>query len=207
VRFEGWSQEAIRFYAGLERDNSKAYWTAHHDTYEREVRAPMEALLAELGDRHGDGHVFRPYRDVRFSKDKSPYKTAIGATLDDGGYVQLSSRGLSVGRGYYVMERDQLDRYRRAVDDDRTGSQLQEIVDALDAQGITVTAHEVLKTAPRGYPKDHPRIGLLRHKGLVAWQELPVEPWLATPAAKDRVVAFLEAAEPLNGWLDAQVGP
>ena len=73
--------------------------------------------------------------------------------------------------------------------------------------GIEVTGHESLKTAPKGYPKDHPRIELLRHKGLVTWQQWPVAAWLGTRKAKDRVVAFFLASQPVVSWLDANVGP
>ena len=102
MTFNGWPAEALEFYEGLAADNSKAYWTAHKDSYERDVYAPMAALLAELEPDFGEGKTFRPYRDVRFSADKSPYKTNIGATVGDDGYVQLDARGLAVGSGMSV---------------------------------------------------------------------------------------------------------
>ena len=108
VSFGGWPADAIDFYDGLEEDNSKAYWQAHKATYDRSVRGPMEELLAELAGQFGPGRIFRPNRDVRFSADKSPYKTAIGATMDNGGYLQLSAAGLAAGRGMYMMAADQL---------------------------------------------------------------------------------------------------
>src|SRR5207302_3398834 len=128
--FRGWPAEAIEFYEGLEADNSKAYWQDHKDVYETLVRGPMDELLAELAAEFGEGKVFRPYRDVRFSADKSPYKTAMGATLGKGGYIQLSSAGLGCGSGMYVMAPDQLERYRRAVGEDATGRQLVKLVGA-----------------------------------------------------------------------------
>lgn len=82
--FQGWPAEAVEFYQGLEADNSKVYWQAHRGSYDDHVRRPMEQLLAELGTEFGEGRIFRPYRDVRFSADKSPYKTAIAATLSGG---------------------------------------------------------------------------------------------------------------------------
>jgi uncharacterized protein (TIGR02453 family) len=207
VTFRGWPAEAIEFYEGLEADNSRSYWMAHKATYDEQVRGPMLALLAEMEAEFGAGKIFRPNRDVRFSADKSPYKTAIGATLERGGYIQFSATGLSAGSGMYVMEPDQLERYRQAVDDDTTGEQLSQLVAEAAGQGISVIGHDMLKSAPRGYRKDHPRIDLLRHKGLVAWKEWPVASWLGTAAAKRRVVEFLRACRPLNDWLAAQVGP
>ncbi|MGQ0804910.1 MAG: DUF2461 domain-containing protein [Actinomycetota bacterium] len=207
MTFRGWPAEAIEFFEGLEADNSKTYWQDHKPVYEKQVRAPMDELLAELEPNFGEGKVFRPYRDVRFSKDKSPYKTSIAATLAEGGYISLSAEGLGAGSGMYMPARDQLERFRRAIADDRTGKKLAGIVDGLRGAGIEVTAHDVLKTAPRGYPKDHPRIELLRHKGLIAWKQWPVAGWMGTAKAKDRVVEFLRAAGPLNAWLDKNVGP
>ena len=206
MAFSGWPAEALEFYEGLAADNSKAYWTAHKDAYERDVHAPMAALLAELEGEFGAGKIFRPYRDVRFSADKSPYKTAIAASLADGGYIQLSAEGLGAGAGHYQMAPDQLERYRRAVAEDSTGAELRGIIATAGEHGIDVSGHGSLKTTPRGYPKDHPRADLLRHKGLIAWQQWQPAAWLGTAAAKDRVAGFFRATRPLCGWLDQHVG-
>ncbi|HET6212903.1 MAG TPA: DUF2461 domain-containing protein [Micromonosporaceae bacterium] len=206
MAFRGWPAEALEFYDGLTADNSKAYWTAHKDVYEQVVRAPMVELLAELEAEFGAAKIFRPNRDVRFSADKSPYKTAIGASLDGGGYVQLSARGLAAGNGMYMMAPDQLERYRHAVAQDHTGKPLEAIIAEVKRHRIDVEGHDQLKTAPRGYPKDHPRVDLLRCKGLIAWKQWPVAAWLGTAAAKSRVVDFLHAAQPLHAWLAEYVG-
>jgi uncharacterized protein (TIGR02453 family) len=207
MAFSGWPTEAVEFFDGLEADNTKQYWTAHKAVFDASVHAPMAALLAELADEFGDGRIARPYRDVRFSADKSPYKTAIYAILDDGGYVNFSADGLVVGMGYHHMEPDQLDRYRRAVADDASGAELAGVVGRLTAGKVEVGGSSSLKRVPRGYPADHPRADLLRHKGLIAWRHWPVASWLHTRAAKQRVVDFLRAAAPLQAWLDEQVGP
>jgi uncharacterized protein (TIGR02453 family) len=205
MSFHGWPEDALDFYEGLEADNSKAYWAANKATYEASVLGPMNELIDELGPEFGEGKIFRPYRDVRFSKDKSPYKTVIGAVVGDG-YIQLSANGLAVGNGMYSMAPDQLERYRQAVAADETGAELEAVISAVEQHKIAVHGHEVLKTAPRGYPADHPRIELLRYKGVVAWQEWPVESWLTTPDAKQHVVGFLVATRPLAAWLAAHVG-
>jgi uncharacterized protein (TIGR02453 family) len=205
VAFRGWPAEAIEFYEGLEADNTKTYWQAHKSEYEQLVYQPMQQLLAELAPEFGEGRIFRPYRDNRFSQDKSPYKTAIAATLAAGGYIHLSADGLGAGCGLYHLGGDELERYRQAVVDDRSGTELDEIVRAAAKRGIEVTSHETLKTAPRGYPKDHPRVELLRHKGLVTWRHWPVGSWLGTSQAKKRVVDFLHASAPLKQWLATHV--
>jgi uncharacterized protein (TIGR02453 family) len=207
MAFCGWPAEAVEFYRGLSADNTKAYWTEHKQVYDSLVHAPMAELLAELEPEFGPARIARPYRDVRFRADKSPYKTAIYATLEAGGYVKFSADGLTAGLGYFMMAADQLDRYRRAVADDSSGAGLTEIIARLDAGQIQVGGTQDLKSAPRGYPRDHPRLDLLRHKGLIAWRDWPVAAWLATAAARRRVADFLHAAAPLQDWLDEQVGP
>ena len=206
MSFKGWPDSALDFYDGLEADNTKAYWLDHKAVYERDVKAPMEALLAELAPEFGETKMFRPYRDTRFSRDKAPYKTAIAARVGDG-YVQLSAGGLMAGAGYYHMAPDQLERFRTAVAADGPGRRLEGVVGTLRAARLEVAAMETLKTAPRGYPKDHPRVELLRHKGLVAMKAWPVASWLGTAGAEKRVVEVFRATTPLLAWLRSYVGP
>jgi uncharacterized protein (TIGR02453 family) len=205
MAFAGWPVEAVEFYEGLEADNTKAYWQEHRSVYERCVKGPMEELLGELAKDFGAGRVFRPYRDIRFSTDKTPYKLNCAAHLE-GGYISFAADGLFVGSGLYMPEPEQLRRFRAAVDDTKAGPRLVAIVTALRNGGYDVGAHEVLKTAPRGYPKDHPRIELLKDKGLVMSKSWPTGSWLGTPKAKDRVATCLKAARPLNAWLERHVG-
>ena len=204
--FKGWSDAAVEFFDGLEIDNSREYWHSHKAIYDEQVRKPMEALLDELAKEFGEGKIFRPNRDIRFSLDKSPYKTNIAATLSKGGYISFSAEGLGVGSGMYMPMPDQLDRLRRAIADDKTGTALVKLVDKVRGGGIEVRAHDELKTAPKGYPKDHPRIDLLRMKGLITWKQWSVATWMRTAKAKARIVEVLHAAKPINAWLDAHVG-
>ncbi len=206
MTFQGWTDAILDFFEGLEADNSKTYWQAHKKVYDEQVRAPMQELLADLTDEFGEPKIFRPNRDIRFSADKTPYKTQIGATLAGHGYVQLSANGLAVASGTYAFASDQLARYRRAVALDLPGEALAKVVNDARSAGLTITAASTLTTAPKGYPKDHPRIELLRMKGLVTWKQWPVEPWLATAKAKDKVVSVLRASVPLARWLDVHVG-
>jgi uncharacterized protein (TIGR02453 family) len=206
MTFRGWPAEAVEFYEGLEVDNTKAYWTEHKAVYETAVHAPMAALLADLADEFGEGKVFRPYRDVRFSADKTPYKTAIAATVGPG-YVHLSADGLMAAAGMYHLAADQLDRYRRAVADEGSGAELEGLIGALRKSRIEVHGTDPLKTVPKGYAKDHSRADLLRNKGLIATKEWPVASWLGTATAKSRIVDVLRAARPLCCWLDEHVGP
>jgi uncharacterized protein (TIGR02453 family) len=206
VGFRGGPAAALEFYVGLEADNTRTYWLAHKTDYDENVRGPMQALLDELAPTWGPGKIFRPYRDVRFSADKTPYKTHIGALLEGGAYAQLGAEGLAAGCGIWHMESDTLRRFRGAVDSDPTGKELTTIVDALRRKKIDVIARESLKTVPRGFDREHPRADLLRHKGLAAWMAWPVEPWLGTAKARVNIEKFLRSAEPLRDWLRTNVG-
>jgi uncharacterized protein (TIGR02453 family) len=201
MTFSGWPEEALDFYDSLAADNTKTYWTANKAVYEEKILRPMADLTEELATEFGEPKIFRPYRDVRFSPDK----THIGAVIGGSGYVQLSAEGLGAGAGMWEMNPEQLARYREAVASDRPGGELEEIVAEIEKADIIIHGHGALKSAPRGYPVDHPRITLLRYKGLTAWKQWPVEPWLESEQAKDRVVSFLRTAGPLCSWLTENV--
>lgn len=208
--FRGWPPASLDFYRDLEQNNTRSFWQAHREVYERDVKAPFLALGELVADEFGPLHVFRPNRDVRFSKDKSPYKTRCYAVTEgEGGeayYVELSTRGLVVASGYWMMATDQLVRYRAAVDDADAGAALEQIVAGLRADEMTVEGHG-LKTAPRGYARDHPRVELLRHKSMAAVRTFAPARWFSTAAAAERIVGVWRAARPLNDWLASRVGP
>lgn len=210
MAFSGFSPAALRFYEGLAADNSKTYWQANKPVYDIEVRGAMDALLADL-DAFGPFRIFRPYNDVRFAKGRPPYKEQIGATGErEGGavyYVAFSAAGLMVGAGYYAMATDQLDRFRTAIADDARGREAESLCAALENNGYRIGAMEELKSAPRGYPKDHPRIELLRRKGLSAFKSWDPAAWLHTKQAAKRVRDSWTEMGPLLDWLDAHVGP
>lgn len=205
MTFTGIPIAALDFYEGLEADNSKTYWNQHKDIYQASVRAPVTALAEALTAQFGDVYLFRPYRDLRFSRDKRPYKEHQGATVGPH-YFHVDAAGLFAATGYYQMSPDQVERYREAVDEETTGPTLEKIVVRLRADGYEVGG-EQLKTKPRDYPANHPRIELLRHKALVAWVSFGSPGWLTTPEAADRVAAAWRDMAPLQNWLDGHVGP
>jgi uncharacterized protein (TIGR02453 family) len=211
MTFRGWPQSALEFYAGLEADNSKAYWLAHKQVYDECVKAPFVALSGEISREFGPLHVFRPNRDIRFAKDKSPYKTAAAAvTESEGGaafYVQISSEGLYVGSGYYHLAPDQLERYRAAVADPKSGPKLEKAVAALRKNRYEVASRDSLQRAPRGFAPDHPRVELLRMKGMHVGRSYGAPAWLHSSRALDRIVTAWRDAAVANRWLDKFVGP
>jgi uncharacterized protein (TIGR02453 family) len=203
--FRGWTEDCQRFFIGLELDNSKSYFEANRKLYQERVKGPLEALLAELEPEFGRGKITRPNRDIRFSNDKSPYKTRIYATAERGGYVGLDARGLSAGAGHYELDKDQLEGYRAAVVADQTGSRLLAVVHKLEAGGYEVGGEE-LKRTPAGLPAEHPRARLLRHKRLYVWKSFGLQPWLGTAQVKDRVTEVWRDAEPLLEWTGKVLG-
>ena len=210
-RFAGFSPDAFRFYAELHVDNSKAFWEANKQRYLESVRAPLEALARELEGAFGEWHMFRPYRDLRFTKDRRPYKEhqgllfgGRGPSVPGGQYVQLSREGMYVGFGAYQMREDQLARYRRAVADDRAGGQLEEILAELTALGYVLEG-ETLKRAPQGFPLDHPRVALLKRKGVFAGADYEPAEWMYGPEALERIAKVFADGERLCAWLRAHV--
>jgi uncharacterized protein (TIGR02453 family) len=206
VTFTGIPTAALDFYEDLEADNSKSFWTAHKHVYDECVRAPFEALAAELEKEFGPAKLFRPYRDVRFSKDKTPYKTHQGIWFGEAAaYLHVSAAGLFVAAGYWDTSSAQVERLRRAVADDVAGPALHRAVTAVTKKGFEIGG-EQLTRVPSGYPKDHPRADLLRYKSLTAHRELGCPAWLATPKAKTEIAKQWRALAPLTSWLDTHVG-
>lgn len=211
MQFTGFAPAVFAWFDGLERDNTKAYFTATRDHYEAEVRGGLEALLDELAETFGgSSRVFRQQRDLRFTPDKTPYKTRTYGVLQGAPgsfYAELSARGLYAGSGYYGLSSDRLERFRAAAADDATGPALAEAASAVEDAGLEL-AGASLRTAPRGYPRDHPRIELLRRKALFAGRRIaPGADGIGREAALAHVAGTWRAAAPLNEWLDTHVGP
>jgi uncharacterized protein (TIGR02453 family) len=209
AEFTGIPEAALDFYDDLEVDNTKSFWTAHKDTYDTAVRGPMTALAKALEPEFGEAKVFRPYRDVRFAKDKTPYKTHQGVFIARGPatgyYVQVSAPGVRVGVGYYEASGPRLARIRSAVADDRRGPELERLVDSLQASGWELGGDK-LKTSPKGYAADHPRIELLRHKSMTLAKSYGFEPFIHTPELLDRVREDWREATPFVTWVSDNAG-
>jgi len=221
TRFEGFGPDVREWFQGLEADNSREYFSAHRAFFEESVRGQMAALLTELGETFGgEVKMFRPNRDIRFSADKSPYKTntyglLLGAEIaPDGLYASISAEGLVAGSGYHVMARDQLERYRELADDDRLGPELAKLLGQAEKKGLEIWS-ESLATAPRGYATDHPRITLLRRKSLALGARRDGggdgggdgrRDGISRADALRFVTRTWRAAAPVTGWLDEHVG-
>ena len=206
AEFTGFPSQALDFYDDLEVDNSRTFWEKHKGTYEYSVRRPMVALCSALAEEFGDAKVFRPFRDVRFAKDKTPYKTAQGAFVEvgpaTGWYVEVSARGVRTGAGFYDATGPRIASIRAAIDDDRRGNDLAQMLKKLEANGWVIGGH-VLKTAPRGYDLSHPRINLLRHKSLTIGHDYGFEPIIHTPELLEAVRDDWRTLRPFVEWVTA----
>jgi uncharacterized protein (TIGR02453 family) len=208
--FSGFPVAALDFYDDLEMDNTKSFWEKHKHVYDESVKAPMVALMAALTPEFApDGRtakIFRPYRDVRFAKDKTPYKTHQGAYVavapSTGWYVQVSAAGVRTGAGFYEASGTRLSAFRDAIAHDRTGPELEAIIRKLERAGVSIGG-EKLKTSPRGYDAGHPRIDLLRHKTLTVGRELGFGPEISTASLLDLVRKDWRSYRPLVDWVVA----
>jgi uncharacterized protein (TIGR02453 family) len=207
--FTGFPEAALDFYDDLEMDNTRSFWEAHKSVWTESVKAPMTALTDALAGEFGAPKVFRPYRDVRFAKDKTPYKTHQGAFVASGPacgwYVEISARGLRTGGGFYDASGPDLARVRASIDHEATGKELQRILAKLEKAGFEVGGDR-LKTTPRGYDADHPRIDLLRHKSITVGRPYGFDPVIHSPELVDAVRRDWRALRPLVDWVSLRLG-
>ena len=204
MTFEGFRPAALDFYADLDVDNTKSFWEANKGVYAECVAGPMKVVCGELPPPVGEAKVFRPYRDVRFAKDKTPYKTHQGAFVavapSTGYYVELSPRGVRVGGGFYEASGPRLAARREAMAEEKTGRALARLLTRFEKDGWEVGG-EQLKTAPRGYDVTHPRIDLLRRKQLFVGRPYGFGDDAIGPGLVDRVRADWAALRPLVEWV------
>lgn len=210
--FTGFGEGAVDFFDGLAADNSRTYWQAHQDTYQQAVAGPLRALAEELAEEFGPTKVFRPYRDLRFSADKRPYQehASLAAGSTDGVgtayYLRLSPDGLFLAGGLYRPPRAALERFRRLQDDPATAADLDATLAELARRGFPLEEGAPVRTAPRGWSRDHPRIDLIRRTNLIVARAYEPEAWLHTPRCREVVVEGWRTVLLWNTWLDAHVG-
>jgi uncharacterized protein (TIGR02453 family) len=192
----------------LEANNDRDWFKANRARYDDNLVAPARALGEDLSDL-GRPHLFRPWNDTRFHM-RPPIKEQVGLAIGHEGaggfYVELSLDGFLVAAGIHQPAPDQVDRMRRAIDAGRTASGLTRAITRAREAKLELN-EPALARAPRGYPADHPRVELLRHRGVTVARRHELGPWLHRPQAGARIRKELEAAAPLVRWLREHVGP
>jgi uncharacterized protein (TIGR02453 family) len=215
--FDGFPLEAHRFLADLTVNNDRAWFNEHKAVYERSIKAPAEAFAAAMQerleaqfDRGFKAHLFRIYRDSRFSKDKTPYHAylrvgfhPLGGGRDDwtGFFLSFEPQSITLGAGLFWLDGKNLDAFRAAIADDVTGGDIQALLDGYFARGMRLHAPS-LKRAPAPYGPTHPRAELLKHKGFALFHDVTDFDAAATPAFLDTCLAAYAEMAPLNDWLE-----
>ncbi len=218
--FSGFPDPDATFFLELADKQSREWFQAHKQQHQEQYVLPMKALLAEVapniaglfpGRTVSDPRIFRINRDVRFSADKSPYKTHVGGWLGfdrpEGTpplpavvYVQLGTESF-VGAGHYVLDPGQLARFRFAIADNGTGPALQKIIAKLEKAGHKPEAHDALKRVPKGIDPAHPRADMLKWKSLTDRYPSPARETVGSAGFVDWLAARTKEAAPLINWL------
>jgi hypothetical protein len=208
--FHGWPADALAFLAELEQDNTRTFWIANAHRHRAALLEPTRALAAALTAEFGPPRIFRPHVDRRFRPTADPYRTDAGLTVAGPAgtpyALVLSTRGLAVQIGYRIFDPAQLRRYRAAVDG-AAGEELVDVLARLHGAGLVPDGVPALVERPRGRPRDHPRLPLMRLRALHVDRTWPAGAWLETAEPLDRVRDAWRAAGPLADWLDRHVGP
>ena len=231
TEFAGFRPAALTFLRSLKRNNTREWFQAHRDDYEREVRAPLAALVEEMDVRFaalapeivGDPKrsLFRIHRDVRFSSDKSPYKTnaacwfyhgdagrGVGSTTPHGGagfYFQIEPGGSMIGGGIWMPPRPTLARLREQIDEDYRALTRVLLDAALRKRFGGLDESSMLTRMPRGYADTHPAAALLRHQSYTVGRSLS-DAELFSPKLPDLLARDFARILPLVRWFNGALG-
>ena len=205
VAFGGFGPDLVDFFDQLADHNDRAWFKLHKQQYETQVAEPLRSLAAALEPEFGAIKVYRPYRDIRFSPDKRPIQehAALSATDDRGYgyYLQVSAGGLLLAGGLYQPPRERLEQFRTMLDDPASADEVRRRLGAAERSGFELSDDGKLKAAPRGFSRDHPQIGLLRHTQLALVATYEPAAWLAEAACYDRVRDGWAHLGAWNDWL------
>jgi len=225
MTFAGFPDLTFKFLRGIARDNSKSFFEAHRDDYEAGYVEPAKELVVALGPKlqkisknisfepRVNGSLFRINRDVRFSKDKSPYKTHLDLWFWDGDrrgwdspgfFFRMFADRVMLGAGMHHFEKPALEAYRAAVLDDKKGKALARAIAEAERSGAKVGG-ATRKTVPRGLDPEHPRAQLLLHEGLFATFEEKVPRAARSGAFVDWCVERFRGAAPVAKWISASM--
>ena len=221
-QFHGFPEACFKFYLELAQHNERAWFNEHKAQFEASVMTPARDFVEAMGirlqeivpgvvaDPRVDRSIFRIYRDVRFSRDKSPFKTQLAlwwwqgsrARMENSGfYFQLQPPDLMLGVGIYRFPDNLLESYRQAVIDPQYGAALQHAIQQVHQHGNYTVGGQYYKKVPRGYDPDHPNASLLLHNGLYTGFEIPVPDLLYTPELVDFCFDRFNEMLPLHTWL------
>jgi uncharacterized protein (TIGR02453 family) len=220
--FDGFPRECLDFYAQLAQNNNKIWFQEHKKDYDNYVMEPARDFVLVMGERlrefvpgiHADPRVnksiFRINRDVRFTNDKSPYKTNLGMWFWEGEHPRMENSGfyfhlelpnLMIGTGIYLLPKNLLKAYRDAVVDPDFGATLVQAIKEVSANGPYQIGGKHYKRVPRGYDKDHENAELLLYNGLYAGHESEVPEEFFSSKLVDYCMEKYTDTLPIHRWL------
>jgi len=223
--FTGFPKQTLTFLRGLRRNNTKAWFDAHRADYDRYWVAPAKDFVVAVGkavrpiapveaEPRINGSIFRVNRDVRFSKDKTPYKDHLDfwfwegtrKTAPSGFFLRVSPDGVGIGVGAHGFDRDRLGAYRCAVVDPKSGAALSRAVTAVTKAGYAVEG-QTYKQTPRGFePKNERQEQMLRHSALWIGEDHELSPLVHRAELVDWAVGEWKQMKPIHRWLVDHVG-
>jgi uncharacterized protein (TIGR02453 family) len=222
AEFPGFPQQALQFFQEIRENNNKAWFDQHKDDYAHYVQQPAQDFVMALGAKlqeiaggisfdpslSGSGSILRIYRDIRFSPDKTPYKTYLAMRFWEGAnrkevysglFIWLDSTGAGLHLGQHEFSKEYLSAFRDAVDNPQSGAELQKALSAI--QPHARIGGEKFTNVPRGFAQDHPRGDLLKYKGLHANTELIAPAIVTGEGFLPLCVDYFEKLLPLHNWL------
>lgn len=223
--FSGFPKAGVQFLADLASNNKRVWFQANKKIFQEQLQQPAQHFVLDLGVRlqeispgisydtrtNGSGSLMRIYRDIRFSKDKTPYKTNISMVFWEGPGKKLANPGFFIrfepsGGGIYVgqhvFDKAKLSVYRDAVTDDQLGPELEEALAQVNAVGSYEVGGEHYKRVPRGYDPEHPRAAYLKYNGLWAVNPTAVqEADLYQSELVDICFEHCRRMDPIQRWL------
>ncbi|MFQ5907557.1 MAG: DUF2461 domain-containing protein [Thermoplasmata archaeon] len=222
--FTGFPEEGLHFLQTLEENNNRDWFQKYKQVYLDHVQAPAQSFVVAMGQKlqeispgirydtrtNGQGSMGRIYRDIRFSKDKSPYNTHVwfgfwegpGKKMESPGYgIGFDWEGWGIHGGHHMFSKPMLQAYREAVDDETLGRELEETMKPLQRAGGYEIGEVKYKRVPRGYDPDHPRAHWLKYGGLWAYRNFKEPEILQKPELVDRCFDVAQELAPLHHWM------
>lgn len=220
--FHGFTKETFKFFKDLEENNTREWFEENRVIFEKNVMEPAQEFVMEMGERlkslspkivaipKTDKSIFRIYRDVRFSKDKTPYKTHLGIFFwegprkklgNPGYYLQLDKSSILIAGGLHSLPSELLKSYRDAVSDPKKGAEIAKILKKLTKNASYKLGGNHYKRVPRGYDHENPNVDLLLHKGLYVYYEGPIPKEVYSPDFLDYSFGIFKDMSSLHNWL------
>ncbi|MDO9484742.1 MAG: DUF2461 family protein [Actinomycetota bacterium] len=207
--FKGFGPGLIDYYLDLEQHNNREWFLANRASYDSEVALPLKALALDLAADYAPVKVFRPYRNNRFWPELPPLNEHASLVANVGStavyYLRIDADGMLVNGGSHDLSRDQLALFRTIVATQDGAAEVRSLLSDAAANGFRLAEANQLKTAPRGYSKDHPNIDLLRLRSLSLSRHFPPGKWLASRESYERIVEGWQAVTPWVTWLRVNV--